>query len=196
MEPFIALITMFGGNFTPRGWAFCQGQILSIAQNTALFSLLGTTFGGNGQTTFGLPDLRGRSPRGTGQGPGLPAVDLGEMAGTTSTTLLITNMPAHNHLATATSLTVAQSASTAAGTTNVPGNGLVPAVLPTIGAGPSGTTIKGYAPQDNSTTLASSPVTGNVTVGIAGGSQPFSIMNPYLGMNYIIAVEGVYPARN
>jgi microcystin-dependent protein len=196
MEPFIALITMFGGNFAPRGWSFCQGQILSIAQNTALFSLLGTTFGGNGQTTFQLPDLRGRVPLGTGQGPGLPLYNLGEMSGTPTTTLLITNMPAHNHIATAANLTVAQSASTAAATTNIPGNTLVPAVLPTIGGGPSATTIKGYAPQDNSTTLASSQVTGTVNVGIAGGSQPFSIMQPYLGMNYIIAVEGIFPSRN
>lgn len=195
MEPFIAWITMFGGNFAPRGWAFCQGQILSIAQNTALFSLLGTTFGGNGQTTFQLPDLRGRVPLGTGQGPGLPAYNLGEMAGTPTTTLLITNMPAHNHTAVP-NLTTAQSASTAAGTTNTPGSGLVPATLPTIGGGPGGTTIKGYAAQDNTATLASSGVSGTIAIGIAGGSQPFSIMQPYLGMNYIIALEGIYPSRN
>lgn len=186
---------MFGGNFAQRGWAFCQGQIMSIAQNTAVFSLLGTTYGGNGQTTFALPDLRGRVPVGTGQGPGLPSIILGEVSGTPTTTLLITNMPAHNHTATPT-LTVAQSASTAAATTNTPGNTLVPATLPTIGGGPSATTIKGYAPQDNTTTLASSAVSGSIAVGIAGGSQPFSIMQPYLGMNYIICLEGVFPSRN
>ena len=192
----MAMIIMFGGNFAPRSWAFCQGQILSIAQNTALFSLLGTTFGGNGQTTFALPDLRGRVPVGTGQGPGLPSINLGEISGAPTTTLLITNMPAHNHTAIPASLTVAQSASTAAATTNIPGNGLVPAVLPTIGGGPSATTIKGYAPQDNTATLAASAVTGTISVGIAGGSQPFSIMQPYTGMNYIIAMEGIYPSRN
>jgi microcystin-dependent protein len=196
MESFIALITMFGGNFAPRGWAFCQGQILSIAQNTALFSLLGTTFGGNGQTTFALPDLRGRVPVGTGQGPGLSPVNLGEMAGNPTTTLLITNMPAHNHTADASTLQVTPSASTAAATTHIPGSTLVPAQLPTIGGGPSATTIKGYAPKDNTASLASGTVSGNVTIGIAGGSQPFSIMQPYLGISYIIAIEGIYPSRN
>jgi microcystin-dependent protein len=194
-QPLMAAIILFGGNFAPRNWAFCWGQILSIAQNTALFSLLGTTFGGNGQTTFGLPDLRGRFPLGTGQGPGLPYINLGEMAGTTTTTLLITNMPAHNHIASP-NLTVAQSASTAAATTNIPGSGLVPATLPTIGGGPSATTIKGYAAQDNTATLAASGVSGTITIGIAGGSQPFSIMNPYLGMNFIIATQGIFPSRN
>ena len=102
-EPFLAEIIMFAGNFAPRGWAFCQGQILSIAQNTALFSLLGTTYGGNGQTTFALPDLRGRVPVGTGQGPGLPNVNLGDPAGEPTHTLIITEMPAHNHVAQAAS---------------------------------------------------------------------------------------------
>src|SRR5215212_9817165 len=99
MEGYIAEIRLFAGNFAPRGWAFCAGQILSIASNTALFSLLGTTFGGNGQTTFGLPDLRGRVAVGPGQGPGLPSYDLGQMAGETTHTLIINEMPAHNHQA-------------------------------------------------------------------------------------------------
>jgi microcystin-dependent protein len=96
-DPFIAEITMFGGNFAPRGYAFCNGAILSIAQNTALFSLLGTTFGGNGQTTFALPDLRGRVPVQQGQGPGLSVVDLGEVGGVESTSILISNLPSHSH---------------------------------------------------------------------------------------------------
>src|SRR5262245_39378135 len=102
-EPFLGQIRMFAGNFAPRGNAFCMGQILSIAQNTALFSLLGTTYGGNGQTTFALPDLRGRSIVGMGQGPGLTNITQGEVGGTETVTLLITQMPAHNHAATATS---------------------------------------------------------------------------------------------
>ncbi|WP_205510666.1 phage tail protein [Longitalea arenae] len=195
-NPLIAQINLFGGNFAPRSWAFCQGQLLSIAQNTALFSLLGTTYGGNGQTTFALPDLRGRVPIGTGQGPGLPNYTQGEMAGTPTTTLLITNMPAHNHTASGNTLTVSLSASTAAGTTNIPGNTVVPAKLPTIGSGPSASNINGYAPQDNSASFAASPVSGNITTNIAGGSQPFSIMQPYLAMNYVIALEGIYPSRN
>ncbi|WP_207510397.1 phage tail protein [Longitalea luteola] len=195
-QPFLASIILFGGNFAPRSWAFCMGQILSIAQNTALFSLLGTTFGGNGQTTFALPDLRGRTPIGTGQGPGLPNYNLGEMAGSPLTTLLNVNMPAHNHSVSGTGLTVAQSASTAAATTNTPGSNLVPAKLPTIGAGPTATNVNGYALQDNTATLAASQVSGTTTTSISGSSQPFSIMQPYLGMNYIIAIEGIYPSRN
>ena len=96
-EPYIAGIVLFAGNFAPRGWAFCNGQILSIAQNTALFSLLGTTYGGNGQTTFALPDLRGRVPIQPGQGPGLPLYDLGEAGGAPTTTLVANNLPAHSH---------------------------------------------------------------------------------------------------
>ena len=96
-EPFLGEIRMVGFNFAPQGWAFCQGQIMSIAQNTALFSLLGTMYGGNGQTTFGLPDLQGRSPVGIGQGPGLSPIVQGEMAGTENVTLLASNMPMHTH---------------------------------------------------------------------------------------------------
>src|SRR5687767_11620624 len=96
--PFIGTVVLFAGNFAPRGWAFCAGQILSIAQNTALFSILGTTYGGNGQTTFALPDLRGRVPMGTGQGPGLQNYVLGEAVGVEHVTLNTTQMPAHNHL--------------------------------------------------------------------------------------------------
>lgn len=197
MEPFIALIVLFGGNFAPSGWAFCQGMLLSIAQNTALFSLLGTTYGGNGQTTFALPDLRGRTPRGTGQGPGLPAVNMGELSGAPTTTLLITNMPAHNHVGTIASASVAPAATAAAGTTHIPGPTVAPSLLPVIGGGPGAQPIKGYGTPDNTTFLApSTHVTGTVNIGIAGGSQPFSVMNPYLGMNYIIAMEGIYPSRN
>lgn len=197
MDPFLAMIVLFGGSFGPRGWMLCQGQILDISRNSALFSLLGTTYGGNGQTTFALPDLRGRMPLGTGQGPGLPYVNLGEMAGTPTTTLLITNMPAHNHTGTIASASVAQAATAAAGTTNTPSATVVPAVLPVFGAGPTAQPIKGYGVPDNATFLApTTNVTGTVNIGIAGGSQPFSIMNPYLGMNYIIAVDGVYPSRN
>src|SRR5215212_11299169 len=96
-EPFLGQIMMFAGNFAPRGWAFCSGQILPIAQNTALFSILGTTFGGNGQTTFALPDLRGRAPVGPGQGPGLSNIDLGQPSGTENVTLISSQMPIHNH---------------------------------------------------------------------------------------------------
>src|SRR5215467_354877 len=106
--PFLGGIFMFAGNFAPRGYALCQGQILSIAQNTALFSILGTTYGGNGQTTFALPDLRGRRPVHQGQGPGLSAYTLGEMSGVENRTLLVSNIPAHNHLVNCSNTTATQ----------------------------------------------------------------------------------------
>lgn len=178
MEAYIGSIILFAGNFAPRGWAFCQGQILSIAQNTALFSLLGTTYGGNGQTTFALPDLRGRAPIGQGQGPGLPNITLGEMAGSPTTTLLITNMPAHNHVATA-------SVSAAA-------DGRASSDSPADAYLDSGTQL--YTNQSDGTKMNAGMV--SVQIGIAGGNQPFSIQDPYLGMNYIICMEGIFPSRN
>ncbi len=174
-EPFLAEIIMFAGNFAPRGWAFCQGQILSIAQNTALFSLLGTTYGGNGQTTFALPDLRGRVPVGTGQGPGLPNVNLGDPAGEPTHTLIITEMPAHNH--------VAQAASNSgAGNSASPGNTWATSTA-------RDNVYRNEAPDG-------AMAANTVTVGVAGGSQPHNNMQPYLGINFIIAIEGLYPSRN
>jgi microcystin-dependent protein len=193
--PFLAMIILFGGNFAIRGWLFCSGQLLNINQNAALFSLLGTTYGGDGISAFGLPDLRGRVPMGWGQGPGLSNRVLGEAAGRESTTLLITNMPGHNHTADISGLQSTPSASTAAGTTNIPGPALVPAALPKIGSGPGATPVNGYAAKDNTATLAGGTVSGSVTIGIAGGSQPFSIMNPYLALSYLIATEGIFPSR-
>lgn len=185
-EPFIAEIIMFAGNFAPRGWAFCQGQILSIAQNTALFSLLGTTYGGNGQTTFALPDLRGRVPVGTGQGPGLPAMTLGEVSGTPTTTLLITQMPAHNH-----TFVGQQGTSSSNGNDAQPG-GQLPAV-PVVNISGTDHNVNAYI---SGATADGSFAGFTGTIGISGGSQPFSIMQPYLGMNYIIALEGIFPSRN
>lgn len=177
MEGYIAQIIMFAGNFAPRSWAYCDGSILSIAQNTALFALLGTTYGGNGQTTFALPDLRGRVPVGTFQGPGLANVNLGEMAGSANTTLIASQMPQHNHI---TTVNVAVS-DTGANTTE--GDGKI------LGAPASNIFT---APGNASGNL------GGVTAtnGLAGGNQPFSNMQPYLGMNYVICLEGIFPSRN
>ena len=176
MEGYIAEIRLFAGNFAPRGWAFCQGQILSITQNTALFSLLGTTYGGNGQTTFALPDLRGRVAVGPGQGPGLPSVNLGEVSGEPAHTLIIAEMPAHNHQAQAAS-------------NSNPGNS----------SSPSGNTWATSTTRDNVyiNSAPDGPMAANtVTIGIAGNSQPHNNMQPYMGMNYIICMEGIYPSRN
>ena len=191
MEGTIGEIRMFAGTFAPRNWAFCAGQLLSISQNTALFSILGTTYGGNGQTTFALPDLRGRAPIGAGQGPGLTNISLGEVSGTETVTLLTTQMPAHTHTATA----------TVTGTVTPqcysnPGNGSSPASSYNAGAAANGPyTARGQTPDS---TMGSSPIaaTANVTIGIAGNSQPVPIRNPYLGMNYIICLFGIFPSRN
>lgn len=177
MEGYIAEIRMFAGNFAPRNWALCQGQILSIAQNTALFSLLGTTYGGNGQTTFALPDLRGRVPVGTGQGPGLSDVQLGEVAGEPNHTLITSEIPAHNHAATA--------PAASASTTATPSASVAPGPV-TLGAGVS----KSFGTTDLAINL------GAPTIGLAGGSQPHNNMQPYLGMNYIICMFGIFPSRN
>ncbi len=178
MEGYLAEVRMFAGNFAPRGWFFCQGQLLSIAQWTALFALLGTTYGGNGQTTFGLPDFRGRVATGTGSGPGLPSVDLGEMAGTPTTTLIITNLPMHNHAITG---TVTQQASTDGALTSTP-NGRY------MGPGSF------YADPNELVPMA--PAVVSLQTGITGSNQPVNITQPYLGMNYIICAEGIFPSRN
>jgi microcystin-dependent protein len=172
MDPLIASIILFAGNFAPRGWAFCQGQILSIAQNTALFSLLGTTYGGNGQTTFALPDLRGRVPIQQGQGPGLSSYDLGQVAGSESGTLTTNNLPAHNHSLIATSETGSVSA-------------------------PAGAYLANTGALDKEYNTSGTLVAMNAgAVGVAGGSQPFDKMQPYLALNFIIALEGIFPSRN
>jgi microcystin-dependent protein len=171
-EPFIGEIYMGGMNFAPRGFATCQGQILSIAQNTALFSLLGTTFGGNGQTTFALPDLRGRVPMGWGQGPGLSPRTLGEVGGSETVTLLTTQMPAHNH---------GFNAVSDAGDTSAPSG----AFLANTGALDREYKASGTSVQMNP-----------AAVGAAGGSQPHDNLPPFLVLNFYIAVEGIFPSRN
>src|SRR5690606_31923728 len=161
-------------------WAFCDGTLLSIAQNSALFSLIGTTYGGNGQTTFALPDFRGRYAIHQGQGPGLPSYDIGEIGGTQSKTLLTTNLPAHNHVIT--SITGNPGGLDDGGSQSTPGGG-VPADLANRYV-----TTGGDGPMSPSVSLASSP--------IAGSNQPVSNLSPFLAMNYIICVEGIYPSRN
>ncbi|HKQ28293.1 MAG TPA: tail fiber protein [Burkholderiales bacterium] len=172
-DPFLGQIMCAGFNFAPRGWAELNGQILPIAQNTALFALLGTTYGGNGQTTFALPDMRGRVLIHQGQGPGLTARTLGESAGEENVTLNSTQLPAHAH-------TVTPLGSTADATLISP----AAAVPPTK----SRTTL--YAPGPG--TVAMAPV----TTSIAGSSLPVPVMQPYVTVNCFISLEGVFPSRN
>jgi microcystin-dependent protein len=172
-DPFLAEITMFAGNFAPRGWAYCSGSLLPISQNSALFSLLGTNYGGDGRTTFGLPDLRGRSPRGSESsgrgdtGPGLTAVGLGQKGGSVSHTLTSSQIPSHTHL------------QQVSGKTADSEDAAVPAEA----------SEEIYV--ESSVNLADGPNTAD-----QGGGREFSILNPYLGLNYIIATQGTYPSRN
>jgi microcystin-dependent protein len=177
-EPFLGMIMIVPYNFAPRGWAFCNGQILPIAQNTALFSLLGTTYGGNGQTTFALPDMRGRASLSSGQGPGLSSYDLGQVGGTESTTITINQMPTHNHTY------VPRQAASGNAADNANPDGAFPAK-----AG-----VDMYTGTTDGTFMGSP--TAVQTTGNAGGSQPTSILQPYLVLNYCIALEGIFPSRN
>ena len=178
MEGTIATIMMFAGNFSPRNWAFCNGQLMSIAQNTALFSILGTTYGGDGRVTFGLPNLQGRVAIGAGQGPGTPFYDLGQTAGSESATMLSTQMPLHTHTAGAVSIEL----TTTAPTTTQANNNILASPIADHYA------TAGTAPAVNYGSFGA-------TAGLAGGSQPFSVMQPFLGMNYVICLSGIFPAR-
>lgn len=170
MDPFIGQIQAFGFNFAPKGWALCNGQLMSISQNTALFSLLGTTYGGDGRVTFGLPDLRGRSIVGAGQGPGLSLIDQGEMSGVETVTLLQNNLPAHNH-------SVSVAVNTATGEESISTN-YIANHDGAFSEAPSANTLLAGVNQTN-----------------VGGNQPVSIRNPYLGINVCIALQGIYPSR-
>jgi microcystin-dependent protein len=170
-EPFVGEIRMFAGNFAPRGWAFCDGQLLAVSQNDALFSLLGTIYGGDGRTTFGLPDLRGRIPIHSGHGPGLSERRLGAKGGAEKVTLTVNQMPSHGH-------NFYGSDSVATSTTPA-GQGLVRADQ------------NFYASNTPpNLALSSESITG------AGGSRSHSNLMPYLCVHYIIALFGVYPSRH
>jgi microcystin-dependent protein len=171
-DPFLAEIRIFGFNFAPVGWAFCNGQIMSISQNTALFSLLGTTYGGNGKTTFGLPNLQGSAAMHPGQGQGLSLRDLGEVGGVESVTLLVSEIPAHSH---------AWSASNAQATEQSP-------VGQKVSGGVGG--IQFYADANNQLTQLAPQA-----LPPSGGGQPHNNMQPYLVLNFCIALQGIFPQR-
>lgn len=176
MEPFLGQILMVGFNFAPVGWALCNGQTLSIAQNTALFSLLGTQYGGDGRTTFALPNLQGRVAIHQGNGAGLSPYVIGQVGGVENTTLTIANLPAHSH---------------SAHCNNTPG----PNIDPTGGywaeANPGGRSpvaTPAYASSTTGTMAAGA-------VGTTGSNQPVSVVQPYLCINFIIALQGIFPSR-
>jgi microcystin-dependent protein len=250
MDPIIGQLMLFAGNFAPRGWAFCNGQLLSIAQNSALFSLLGTTYGGDGRNTFGLPDLRGRVPIGMGQGPGFANIQQGEMAGSPTVTLTAAQMPQHNHAVTLTGAQVSinttvtgtiKAGATASGNfpeKTVPVTGgevtipvtssnrsinesepskgvLSPTAENAYSSGDDGShynkngTLINAVAKIPQTTLnlpvsgsvnvpiqTTAPVTGTASTAFAGGNSPVNTMSPYLGMNYCIALQGIYPSRD
>jgi microcystin-dependent protein len=175
-DQYLGEIRMFGGNFAPTGWALCNGQLMSIAQNTALFSLLGTYYGGDGVTTFALPNLQSRIPLHWGQGPGLTQYVLGEQTGVENVTLLTPQMPAHTHTASASSAAAAQ--------TGPAGNVWA---VPVDSTGAPGA---GFNPPPPNSALAP------VAIGIAGGSQPHTNIQPILAVTFIIATQGIYPSRN
>jgi microcystin-dependent protein len=168
MNPFIGEIIMFGGNFAPRGWAFCSGQLLPISQYTALFSILGTTYGGDGRTTFALPDLRGRVAIAQGRGPGLSNYSLGQRGGTETNTLTVAQMPSHNHI-----VSMPVSTDSAEENAGYLGSSAIYTEDPTAG--------KNYP---------------GVTVANTGSGTPVNNMGPFAAVSYIIALVGVFPSRN
>lgn len=170
-EPFIGQIAVVAFNYAPQGWAKCEGQLMSIQQNQALFALLGTTYGGDGMTTFRLPDLRGRVPMGDGTGSGLTPRVLGEMSGSETNTLTIAQMPMHSH---------SVNASTVDGDQNLP-TGNIPANTKGLD--------KEYTASAANTTMSPS------MIGVSGGSQPVNNMQPYTTLTYIIATQGIWPSR-
>ncbi|MCW3070463.1 MAG: phage tail protein [Bacteroidetes bacterium] len=180
MEGVIGYTTCFAGNFAPKNWAFCQGQIINIASNTALFSILGTVYGGNGTTTFALPDLRGRTVVGAGTGPGLSSYSLGQMGGSTQVAITTAQMPAHVHPV---SITAAQNTSNAGSAPN-PGGGVF------------ATTTNGGLAYAGAPSTYMLPFSGSITMTPTGSNVPVGVQNPVLGLNYIICQYGVYPARN
>ena len=170
-EPFVGEIRMFAGNFAPRGWAFCDGQLLAVSQNDVLFSLFGTTYGGDGRTTFGLPDLRGRVPIHAGSGPGLSQRRLGAMGGTEAVTLVADQIPSHNHQL--------KASGDLAGRANPQDN--LPAKSAKVELYSGETPDSALSPQATST---------------VGGSQSHSNLMPFLCVHFIVALVGIYPSRS
>jgi len=180
MEPYLGMIAAFGFNFAPRGWVMCNGSLLGINANSALFALLGTNYGGDGVNTFGIPDLRGRTPIGFGQRPGGANYAIGDNGGVENATLTVANLPAHNHV---------YNAVTTAGDSADPSNNRL-AAGPKTGSGPNATSLKNYS------TAAGNATMNSGTIGLTGSNTGFAIMQPYLAVNYSLATQGIFPSRN
>ncbi len=171
-EPYVGEIIIFGGTYAPRGWAFCDGRLLSISEYDVLFAIIGTTYGGDGQNTFALPDLRGRVPIGAGQGPGLSNQVIGERAGVESVALTTSQMPIHNHT-------------------------LLATTVPATSESPNNAIFAQSSDVIYTTDQTIGPSVANGSIGTSnGGNIPVDIMNPYLAVNYIISLYGVFPSRN
>jgi microcystin-dependent protein len=182
MDQYLGFILQFGGNFNPRGFALCAGQLLPLSQNTALFSLLGTFYGGNGTSNFALPDLRGRTPIGQGQSPGTSLYDIGEQIGSETLTMLSSNMPIHTHLVSA----IALSGDQTTPATFILGEG------PKSGSGPTSKSSNFYTTSAPNTALNAQSLSLNT----GGAGVPMPIMQPFLVITHLIALTGIFPARN
>jgi microcystin-dependent protein len=201
MEGYIGEIRGFAGNYVPESWMACEGQVLQVNQNQALFSIIGKTYGGNGTTNFQLPDLRGRVPIGAGQGPGLTYYPLGTATGAENRTLVLNNLPAHNHPATTSGMTVTGTATgnitpkcceEGGDNSNAVGNALASITNGYVSASDA---TGNMAPIAASLTL-NGTVSGAVAIGNSGSSQPFSIVQPVLAIRWIICIYGIYPPRS
>lgn len=181
MDEFIGIIKLFGGTFAPRGWALCDGSLVAINANTALFSILGTAFGGNGTTNFGIPDLRGKTAIGTGLNPQGRNYVLGEIVGTETVPILVTNMPAHTHIATTK-------------VNNAEGNLTAPVAGSSLSAMVDTSVNQILSYNNVAPTIALNATT--TTNAAAGGNVPLPIMQPSLALTYIICLQGLYPSRN
>jgi len=189
-ESFLATMCVFAGNFAPRGYALAQGQILPISTNTALFSLLGTTYGGDGRTSFALPDTRGRALIGAGRGPGLSNYPLGHRGGVETVTLSVNQMPSHNHSASTTVSGSSTLHASSAGNSDNPANNV-------LARKPRDSIYSSSAPDVTmSASAISMALTGNTTVGNTGGSQAHENRMPYISVNWIITIQGLFPSRS
>lgn len=198
MEGYIGEVRTFAGNFEPRGWLLCQGQTLAISNYDALFALIGTTYGGDGVNTFNLPDLRGRVAVGTGQGPGLQNFVIGQQAGAENVTLVSSNLPSHNHPVTPANPSFTTSVNNAQATEHAPSTGWS---IASPGYLASGSFVQNLGFNNETPAVKLNPGTvslNSLTVNnlVTGGSQPHNNMQPYLTVNFIICIEGIFPSRN